>query len=454
MKNLSPLLILICLFACKEEAPINYTLFSGKVINSDADKVLVVGKDFKKEFAIDSNGIFSDTLFLNNEGNYSYYIGRESSALYLSNGKTLELSIDVEEFDESIVYKGSAAAENNLLAQGYLLDELEYADRKAYFSQEEEAFIEAIKEHKDEAAQMINSSTASEEFKSRQLKEVDYNYAIQLIRYKSYHPHFAQKDTFEVSENFEKHQIAFDANDENAYRNSSNYKKLIGAILGDETNRIYEENNNYTEATMQAMDKISNPYIKEEMLKNYSSRILNPDEDLQKVFDYLIANSSNEEYIEGYKESYEKLKLLAKGMPSPTFEDYENHKGGTTSLSELKGKYTYIDVWATWCGPCIAEIPSLKEIEEEYHGKNIQFVSTSIDKADDHDTWVEMVKEKELGGMQLMADKDWKSDFVTDYQIKGIPRFILVDPEGNIVSADAPRPSNPKLKDLFNELNI
>ena len=96
----------------------------------------------------------------------------------------------------------------------------------------------------------------------------------------------------------------------------------------------------------------------------------------------------------------------------------------------------------------------MKEIEEEYSGKNIYFVSTSIDRAKDHDTWVDMVNEKELSGVQLMADKDWKSDFVVDYAIEGIPRFILVDPDGNIVSADAPRPSDPGLKELFEELNI
>ena len=90
----------------------------------------------------------------------------------------------------------------------------------------------------------------------------------------------------------------------------------------------------------------------------------------------------------------------------------------------------------------------------DYHGKNISFVSTSIDRAADHNKWVDMVVNKELGGIQLFADNDWSSKFVRDYAIEGIPRFILVDPEGNIVSSDAPRPSDPKLKELFNELKI
>ncbi len=70
---------------------------------------------------------------------------------------------------------------------------------------------------------------------------------------------------------------------------------------------------------------------------------------------------------------------LPKGALSPAFVEYENINGERTSLSDLKGKYVYVDVWATWCGPCKAEIPSLKKVEKMYHGKNIAFVSVSID---------------------------------------------------------------------------
>jgi len=61
---------------------------------------------------------------------------------------------------------------------------------------------------------------------------------------------------------------------------------------------------------------------------------------------------------------------------------------------------------------------------------------------------------KSLGGIQLFADNDWKSSFVKDYQINGIPRFILIDTEGNIVDPNAPRPSSPELIELLTELNI
>ena len=147
-------------------------------------------------------------------------------------------------------------------------------------------------------------------------------------------------------------------------------------------------------------------------------------------------------------------KNIEKGDPSPKFLDYENYAGGKMSLDDLKGKYVYIDVWATWCGPCIAEVPSLKKIEKKYHGKNIEFVSISVDMPKNYDKWKKMIEEKKLSGIQLFADNSFNSNFVKGYSIQGIPRFILIDPKGNIVHSDAPRPSDPRLIELFNENDI
>lgn len=168
-------------------------------------------------------------------------------------------------------------------------------------------------------------------------------------------------------------------------------------------------------------------------------------------------------YYKGYLAESIALKTeLAKGTPSPVFDDYENYNGGKTSLSDLKGKYVYVDVWATWCGPCKAEIPSLKALEKQYHGKNIQFVSLSIDDDRSHggswdkarEDWKAMIADKELSGIQLFAPNGWQSQFVLDYKIKGIPRFILIDPNGDVVTPDAPRPSDASLTELFASLNI
>lgn len=136
---------------------------------------------------------------------------------------------------------------------------------------------------------------------------------------------------------------------------------------------------------------------------------------------------------------------------APDF-DYLNHAGGNVKLSDLKGKYVYIDVWATWCGPCRAEIPSLQKVEEQFHGKNIEFVSISVDTDKDFEKWKTFVTEKQLGGTQLFADKNWKSSFIEGFNINSIPRFLLISPEGIVIDSNASRPSDPKLTTQLSEL--
>lgn len=150
-----------------------------------------------------------------------------------------------------------------------------------------------------------------------------------------------------------------------------------------------------------------------------------------------------------FKQKQEQTKL--NNAQSPSF-DFENYAGGKTKLEDLRGKYVYIDVWATWCGPCRGEIPSLQKVEEKYHDKKIAFVSISVDVQKDHDKWKNFVKEKSLGGIQLFADKDWNSDFTKAFGINSIPRFILIDPNGKVVSADELRPSDPKFQEKLDTL--
>ena len=231
---------------------------------------------------------------------------------------------------------------------------------------------------------------------------------------------------------------------------------------------VGSEVNNYLAQKALLQEQVLNDFTIYELDKNVfnekTDNIFNNMKSLLETTKNLdsIFIASQEKQIEGLNKyiakNYEDIQymstVLAKGKASPKFVDYENNTGGKTSLDDLKGKYVYIDVWATWCGPCKAEIPYLKKVEEAYHGKSIEFVSVSLDEAKDYDKWKEMIVDKELGGIQLLADKNFESDFVQNYAIRGIPRFILIDPEGNIVSADAPRPSNEKLVDLFDELKI
>jgi thiol-disulfide isomerase/thioredoxin len=322
--------------SCKKEKPKDYVTLSGKIMNQNADSVVVLSKGHSKTIKVNTDGTFSDTLKVVT-GIHAFFDGSEGASLYLKNGFDIVISIDAKQFDESISYTGEGAEANNYFAAKAIV-------KKKIFE---------------------NDSLYS-------LEKADFDQKMAAI-----------KHSFENL--------------------LSTTKNLDTAFVSQQTNQM----NGF-------LKSISRKY-----------------EDKQ----YLAT-------------------VLAKGNESPKFTDFENFKGGTTSLDDLKGKYVYIDVWATWCEPCKKEIPFLQEVEKAYHGKNIVFVSLSVDNDKNHGKWKEMVTEKQLGGIQLFADNDWESQFVIDYRIKGIPRFVLIDPHGKVLDADAPRPSSDELKDLFKELKI
>lgn len=175
---------------------------------------------------------------------------------------------------------------------------------------------------------------------------------------------------------------------------------------------------------------------------------------------YTSVKAQNNQLVDYFNNAYSASKVLGKGKPSPIFENYMDIKGGVKSLASFKGKYIYIDIWATWCGPCIQQIPYLQSLEKEYHGKNIEFVSISTDEPQRsggsleaaEKKWRDFIKTKQMTGVQLWTGED--SSFQQAYQINSIPRFILISPDGNIVDSDAPRPSDPALKSLLTSLGI
>lgn len=173
-----------------------------------------------------------------------------------------------------------------------------------------------------------------------------------------------------------------------------------------------------------------------------------------------LENKAIEDFKKSCVDRYNKTKglkkhqeeVLPKGKISPKFSNYENYDGSKTSLDDFKGKFVYIDLWATWCAPCKKEIPFLKTYEKEFRDKNIVFVSISTDRVKDYNKWKKMVADLQLTGVQLFANGD--TSFESAYEVTGIPRFILIDPQGNIVDPNAPRPSDDRLRALLKEAGV
>ena len=157
----------------------------------------------------------------------------------------------------------------------------------------------------------------------------------------------------------------------------------------------------------------------------------------EALIEYFKKNVTDAEKTSKLNELCGKWEALRAGKASPTFTGTDIN-GKQVTLESLRGKYIYIDVWATWCAPCRAEIPHLKELEKKYHGRNITFVSISIDQR--RKDWVDMVKRDQMTGIQLHGGP--QAPIVMDYKINGIPRFFLLDRDGKIIHTDMSRPSD------------
>ncbi|WP_315101420.1 TlpA disulfide reductase family protein [Capnocytophaga sputigena] len=113
----------------------------------------------------------------------------------------------------------------------------------------------------------------------------------------------------------------------------------------------------------------------------------------------------------------------------------------------LKGKLLFIDIWATYCPDCRKELPALEALQEDYKAQPITFVSISVDR--DKEAWKAMVKEKKLRGIYLYASPEIKELFKELYDLRSIPRYMLIDEKGNIINANLPMPSDKNLKELI-----
>ncbi len=190
----------------------------------------------------------------------------------------------------------------------------------------------------------------------------------------------------------------------------------------------------------------SNPIIKDLYEYKFLNEKINMAGGIDGIEDEIneyLTTSKNQDNIQELNQIIASWSHLKKGLEAPNFSAF-TRDGKEVKLSDLRGKNVYIDVWATWCGPCISEIPALKAMETKYHDENVEFVSVSIDVASDKQKWMDFVEKRELKGIQIMAENDWRSEITRNYNIQGIPRFLLIDEEGKIVSADAPRPSSTR----------
>ncbi len=167
-------------------------------------------------------------------------------------------------------------------------------------------------------------------------------------------------------------------------------------------------------------------------------------ENLIEVFHQYYPKSKYNAFL---KKDVEKFKNLTNNNEAPIFKG-KTPNGKLVSLSDFKGKVVFIDVWATWCGPCKKELPYTHQVQEYFKSnKQVQVLYISIDS--EIDWWKQYLKKnKQFDGLHINIDD---SDFSSSYKITGVPRYILIDKNGLIIDAFCDKPSNGKVEEKINK---
>lgn len=455
-KIVTSIAVISLLAACGEKAAegkVDYAVLSGKVSSVDAkgenQKLLLLQNDeVVKEIPVQADGTFRDTIREIGDNHFYYLVENPAvqTPLYLANGTNMELTLN-KEVSKTMV-SGSQTKQTQYLIErnSFINDRINGADSNL-FGQKPQEFKENVKAFFAELDKKLKAYGFDEEFVKNQEKWTNYKFVEYLTIFPTYHRYTSGNEAI-LPDDFYAERDGIDYDNAEEFRTIDTYRDLVRS-------KFYTIINNPNDAEnikkfISEVNALKSDNIRADLAKG-TFQLISPNSTVNKeIFDFINKNVTDEKVKEAAKKAYDVATKLTSGSPSPKFSNYENFNGGTTSLDDFKGKVTYIDIWATWCLPCRGEIPALKELEKKFHGKDVAFVSISIDQ--NKDEWKEFVKSEDLKGVQLFAENAFESQFIQDYGIRQIPTFIIIDKEGKIVNADAPRPSSNEITGLLEGL--
>lgn len=163
-----------------------------------------------------------------------------------------------------------------------------------------------------------------------------------------------------------------------------------------------------------------------------------------------FSKASPKRTLDYFQPIYESRMATKAGTPCPDVS-FSDPQGNPHKLSEYFGKVLYIDIWATWCGPCCAEIPHIEKHVAHYKDNpKIQFISISIDH--DHGAWERKLEKDKPEWLQFICNKEEHQLISKQWGVTGIPRFIIINPDGTINQSEAFRPSAPDFRERIDKI--
>ncbi len=449
---------------------------AGQITNPSSDSAWVriepeIGRDFTSFGArLDDNNSFVIHFDIDEPLPVTFYDGKETSQMFVQPGDSIYLTLDTKEFDETIKYSGTGADRNNYLAQKYLKfdDGSEYSIWDMIDSLSPAQYKTLIDKKRTSREQMVKDYTSghneSSDFKSFEETNIDFEYAFDLFMYiRGNRDYKSGYDTINVPVSFYELFGSF-ADYNNPYTKSKSYNIYYNFYYPQyltivNSDMLKGKEGAERDSIILAIYKANlDGFEKERAITNYfygkiSRYNIDYFEENKDFFDENVTNKKLREYV--YNEYDKVKKQLSQDMPEGAklvnLERKEYSKLTFTDvIGKYKGKVIYLDFWASWCGPCKGEMPSSLEMQDYFKGKDVAFVYFSSDK--DSVAWEQMIKILQISGDHYRVNKKIYKEYNKLYNVRYIPRYMIIDKNGKTVDDKAKRPSDLTVRQDIEEL--
>ncbi len=435
--------------------------FSGKITHPAGELVRIswginpLSEDrVSHEAKVGEDGSFQMKFALDKPHEVVFRHGEESSTIFLHPGDVLKLSVDAEKFDETLKVTGTTPGANDsrFLAAWFLRFQ-DMPAQQTYYQKlkdlEGEAFLEwrngLWKKQTAYLDSFARKTPLSADLKKYMAFRLDFSRRGDLLVYPGYH-HYLNKLETDVPTDGPtiKYVMGLPLTEDKAV-GSSEYLDYLNSLvsIASQSTESVEENDNQSYfrnklANIQTLipEGPSRDLVTGQVLKDIC------EDGAIKAFDSQIQayleQQKGSSYGESVKKIYSVMEKLSDGNPAPAFT-LKDLTGQEVSLYDFKGKVVYLDFWASWCGPCRAEMPASHELQKQFEGEEVVFIYVSID--DSEAAWRKGMEELELTGTLLLA-QSWEHEMPLAYHIQSIPHYVLIDRYGKLVAYNAARPSS------------
>ncbi len=436
---------------------------SGQIDQSVNDQVVLTINDKRIVETLKNKGKFRFDIDLDKSVYALFNHGDQISDLFLRPGDSLHLKINAASENVSTQYTGSRVIENQFLQEKKKLRSNHNINNPNIFNKTSTDFSTTTKNYQLAVNELLQKYADSNQdmdplFKKQQSYLTKYEMASLLLDF----PLFKNDGLSETELPADYFNFLNDIQLNNAViQNTLEYNTFIRSYIARKTklttglNKVNQTDHPlaWTQSKINVIEKeVTLPNIRANLITEaiewhlYNHGCMNIDS-LIHIFKSTNPDGDDALRINSFAN---RCQALRAGKMAPTFSGIDP-EGNIFRSSDLKGKYIYVDVWATWCGPCKKETPHFEKLIKQYaDNPNIAFVSISFDEK--KEMWDRYMKKKKLNGIQLISPKAFESKMANAYGISNIPRYILIDKEGKLINADAPLPSSKEIKPILAKL--